>query len=49
MLLYLYNCSSTYSQGDVALFGSNAGQQCIARSLCALIYNHTNTDLIRWP
>ena len=28
-----------YSQGDITAFGANAGQQCIAMSLCALIYN----------
>ena len=27
-----------YSQGDVIVFGQNAGQQCVAMSLCALIY-----------
>ena len=48
------DCSKTicapYSQGNVALFGSNAGRQCVAMSLCALIYNHrspicSSTDL----
>ena len=38
------DCNKTicapYSQGNVALFGSNAGRQCVAMSLCALIYNH---------
>ena len=29
-----------YSQGDITVFGGNAGQQCIAMSLCALIYNN---------
>ena len=29
-----------YSQGDVAVFGQNAGQQCVAMSLCALIYHN---------
>ena len=28
-----------YYQGYVAVFGGNAGQQCVAKSLCALIYN----------
>ena len=28
-----------YSQGDV-VFGQNAGQQCVAMSLCALIYHN---------
>ena len=27
-----------YSQGNVEMFGANAGQQCVAISLCALIY-----------
>jgi hypothetical protein len=31
-----------YSQGNVAILGQNAGQQCVAMSLCSLIYyiNH---------
>ena len=29
-----------YSQGDVVVFGKNAGQQCVAMSLCALIYHN---------
>ena len=28
-----------YCQGNVTVFGENAGQQCVAMSLCALIYN----------
>ena len=28
-----------YSQGNVDVFGSYAGRQCVAMSLCALIYN----------
>ena len=28
-----------YCQGNVAVFGENAGQQCVAMSLCALIYS----------
>ena len=28
-----------YSQGDVVVFGQNAGQQCVAMSLCALMYH----------
>ena len=38
-----------YSQGDITVFGANAGQQCVAMSLCALIYNikeiNTSNDL----
>ena len=29
-----------YSQGDVVLLAQNAGQQCVAMSLCALIYHN---------
>ena len=32
-----------YSQGNVSLFGQNAGQQCVAMSLCALLYNKIRT------
>ena len=28
-----------YCQGNVVVFGGNAGQQCVAMSLCALIYS----------
>ena len=28
-----------YCQGNVTAFGENAGQQCVAMSLCALIYS----------
>ena len=31
-----------YSQGYIALFGSNAGRQCVAMSLCVLVYNFTS-------
>ena len=30
-----------YGQGNELVFGQNAGQQCVARSLCSLIYNNT--------
>ena len=33
--------AALYSQGNELLFGQNAGQQCIATSLCSLIYNNT--------
>lgn len=41
-----------YSQGDITIFGANAGQQCIFTSLCALIYNNikginTCNDLVQ--
>ena len=28
-----------YCQGNVVVFGENAGQQCVAMSSCALIYS----------
>ncbi|CAH3197868.1 unnamed protein product, partial [Porites evermanni] len=31
--------NAPYCQGNVTVFGENAGQQCVAMSLCALIYN----------
>ena len=31
-----------YSQDNVAMFGSNAGTQCVAMSLASLIYNKRN-------
>ena len=31
--------NAPYCQGNVTVFGENAGQQCVARSLCALIYS----------
>ena len=30
-----------YCQGNVDVFGPNAGQQCVAMSLCSLIYNYS--------
>ena len=41
-----------YSQGNVDVFGPNAGQQCVAMSLCALIHNFRNksvTHTISYP
>ena len=32
-----------YCQGKVVVFGENAGQQCVAMSLCALIYSQIRT------
>jgi len=29
-----------YNQGNELVFGQNAGQQCVAMSLCSLIYNN---------
>ena len=34
-----------YSQGDVNVFSSNAGWQCVGMSLCALIYNYSNVSI----
>ena len=41
-----------YSQGDIMYFGENAGKQCVAMSLSALIYNkikgiHSCNDLVQ--
>ena len=41
-----------YSRGDIMYFGENAGKQCVAMSLIALIYNkikgiHTCDDLVQ--
>ena len=33
------------SQGNVALFGQNVGQQCVAMSLCDLIHNSRNKSV----
>ena len=43
--------SAPYSQGSVVIFGLNAGKQCVAMSLCSLIYNNkhgitTSNDLV---
>ena len=44
--------AAPYSQGNEFVFGQNAGQQCVAMSLCSLIYNNKQgissaTDLIQ--
>ncbi|XP_078352155.1 uncharacterized protein LOC144636825 [Oculina patagonica] len=43
---YVVNSSKTvtadYNQGDVALFGRNAGNQCVAMCLTAVVYNCKN-------
>ena len=44
--------SAPYSQGNAIIFGQNAGQQCVAMSLCSLIYynNHginSSNDLVK--
>ena len=36
-----------HSQGDIALFGENAGKQCLAMSLTAIIYHHIQ-DMNLW-
>ena len=30
----------SYKKGEVVVFGQNAGQECVAMSLCALIYHN---------
>lgn len=41
---YIVNSSKTvsadYHQGDVSLFGRNAGKQCVAMCLTAIVYNY---------
>ena len=34
--------AAPYSQGNELVFGQNAGQQCVAMSLCSLIYMYNN-------
>ena len=36
-----------YNQGNEALFGENAGKQCVAMSLTAIIYHHIE-DINLW-
>jgi len=41
-----------YSQSNIVVFGQNAGQQCVAMSLSALIYNNrlsinSPTDIVQ--
>jgi hypothetical protein len=31
-----------YIQSNEAIFGENAGRQCVAMSLCALVYRYKN-------
>ena len=43
---------ASYSQGDITVFGANGGKQCVAMSLCALVYNNikginTCNDLVQ--
>ena len=35
-----------YNQGNEVLFGENAGKQCVAMSLTAIIYHHIEDILI---
>ena len=32
--------NAPYGQGNVVVFAQNTGQQCVAMSLCALIYHN---------
>ena len=34
-----------YCQGNVDVFGPNAGRQCVGMSLCSLIYNYSNESI----
>ena len=34
-----------YSQGNVEIFGQNAGRQCVPMSLCSLIYLYRNSSI----
>ena len=36
-----------YNQGKEVLFGENAGKQCVAKSLTAIIYHHIE-DINLW-
>ena len=38
--------NAPYCQGNVVVFGENAGQQCVAMSLCALIYSKIRITLV---
>ena len=33
-------------QGNASMFGSNAGKQCVAMSLCSIVYNEIKSDNI---
>ena len=37
--------AAPYSQGNELVFGQNAGQQCVAMSLCSLIYNNKQAGI----
>ena len=37
--------NASYCQGNVTVFGENAGQQCVAMRLCALIYGKIITKI----
>jgi hypothetical protein len=44
--------TAPYSQGNAIIFGQNAGQQCVAMSLCSLIFNNikginSSNDLVK--
>ena len=40
MLTLKKTTGAPYSQGNELVFGQNAAQQCVARSLCSLIYSN---------
>ena len=40
--------SADYSQGNEALFGENAGKQCVAMSLTTIIYHQIDRQIGKW-
>ena len=36
---HTYTVHAEYNQGNQLMFGSNAGKQCVAMSLCSIVYN----------
>ena len=50
MYMLQQKINAPYCQGNVAIFGENAGQQCVATSLCASIHSKitriTSVDMI---
>jgi hypothetical protein len=38
-----YTVHADFHQGNQSMFGSNAGKQCVAMSLCSIVYNEIKT------
>ena len=38
--------TAPYSQANELVFGQNSGQQCVAMSLCSLIYNNKQESIL---